>query len=127
MTTLALQRLDHVSLNARDRPRSITWYRETLGLEQQNEPTDDSEPVFMGSFGSCIGLFQATTDGPEPVHEAPGLRHVAFMLAGDALAEATDHLRRLSVAFRSADHGNARSVYLHDPDGNVIELTTYDR
>jgi catechol 2,3-dioxygenase-like lactoylglutathione lyase family enzyme len=41
MTTFALQRLDHVSLTPRDRPRSIAWYREIIGLEQQNEPTDD--------------------------------------------------------------------------------------
>ena len=27
----------------------------------------------------------------------------------------------------SEDHGNALSVYLTDPDGNVVELTTYVR
>jgi catechol-2,3-dioxygenase len=124
---LRLQRLDHVSLNARDRLRSVAWYRETLGLAQQNDPTDDSEPVFMGSFGACIALFQATTEGPEPVYESPGLRHVAFMLTGEALVDAAEHLERLSVPFRREDHGNALSLYLPDPDGNVIELTTYDR
>ena len=122
-----LQRLDHVSLNARDRPRSIAWYRDALGLVQQNEPTDDSEPVFMGDFGVCIALFQATTDGPERVYESPGLRHVAFMVGRDELATAAAHLERLAIDVRRENHGNALSLYVPDPDGNVIELTTYVR
>ena len=121
-----LQRLDHVSLNARDRPRSVAWYRDALGLEQQNEPTDDSEPVFMGDFGVCIALFQATTDGPERVYEAPGLRHVALLVGKGEVEAAAQHLESLAISFRREDHGNALSLYVPDPDGNVIELTTYD-
>jgi catechol 2,3-dioxygenase-like lactoylglutathione lyase family enzyme len=65
VTTFALQRLDHVSLNVRDRAGSIAWYVETLGLDQKNEPTADDEPVFLGAFGACIALFQAASDpGP---------------------------------------------------------------
>ena len=124
---LALQRLDHVSLNARDRSRSIAWYRDALGLVQQNEPTDDSEPVFMGDFGACIALFQATVTGAEPVYESPGLRHVAFLVARDGLEAAAVHLESLGIAFRREDHGSALSLYVPDPDGNVIELTTYVR
>ena len=124
---LDLQRLDHVSLNARDRSRSIAWYRDALGLVQQNEPTDDSEPVFMGDFGACIALFQATVAGAQPVYESPGLRHVAFMVGKDELEVAAEHLESLAISFRREDHGSALSLYVPDPDGNVIELTTYER
>src|SRR5690348_4062341 len=71
-----LERLDHVSLNVIDRSRSIEWYRDVLGLAQQNEPTDDDEPVFMGEFGACVALFQAQTVGPARQPESSGLRHV---------------------------------------------------
>lgn len=40
---------------------------------------------------------------------------------------ARERLRSHGVEFRSEDHGNALSVYCHDPDGHVLELTTYVR
>jgi glyoxylase I family protein len=120
---LKLQRLDHVSINVGDRPRSIQWYRDVLGLEQRNEPTDHDEPVFMGDFGACVALFQAQTTSPERLPESSGLRHVAFTV--DSLDAAQERLREQGVDFRFEDHGNAHSVYLRDLDGNTIELTTY--
>jgi catechol 2,3-dioxygenase-like lactoylglutathione lyase family enzyme len=119
-----LQRLDHVSLNVSDRPASIVWYRGVLGLEQQNEPTEDSEPVFMGEFGACVALFQAQSEAPDRPYESGGLRHVAFTV--DSLDAAQERLREQGVEFRFEDHGNAHSVYLRDLDDNVVELTTYE-
>jgi catechol 2,3-dioxygenase-like lactoylglutathione lyase family enzyme len=43
-------------------------------------------------------------------HESTGLRHVAF-----------------AVGNRLEDHGDADSIYFADPDGNVLELTSYKR
>ena len=127
MTTFRLDRLDHVSLNVSDRAASIAWYRDVLGLEQRNEPRKDDWPVFMGEFGRCIALFQAEIESPARDEESTGLRHVAFMVSREALDRAREHLVALRVEFRSEDHGNALSVYVPDPDGNVVELTTYVR
>lgn len=127
MTTFRLDRLDHVSLNVSDRPASIAWYRNVLGLEQRNEPRQDDWPVFMGEFGRCIALFQAEVESQARDRESTGLRHVAFMVSREDLERAREHLSALRVEFRSEDHGNALSIYLADPDGNVVELTTYVR
>ena len=121
-----LQRLDHVSLNVGDRPRSIAWYRDVLGLEQRGEARRDDWPVFMGEFGACVALFQAQVVSPERQPESTGLRHVAFMVGRDELARAEARLREHGVDFRFEDHGNAYSLYFQDPDRNTIELTTYD-
>jgi lactoylglutathione lyase len=121
-----LRRLDHVSLNVSDRPRSIAWYRDVLGLEQSGSPRRDDWPVFMGDFGACVALFQAQVESPDRAPESSGLRHVAFMVGRDDLAEAQERLRERGVDFRFEDHGNAHSVYFSDPDGNVIELTSYN-
>ncbi len=126
MTDFRLHRLDHVSINAADRQRSIAWYRDVLGLEQQGQPAHDDEPVFMGAFGACIGLFQARTEAPARDYESVGLRHLAFMVGREDLERAQTHLRDRGVAFRLEDHGSAHSIYLTDPDGNVVELTTYE-
>jgi len=121
-----LQRLDHVSLNVSDRARSIAWYRDVLGLEQRGEPRRDDWPVFMGEFGACVALFQAQIESAAREPESTGLRHVAFMVDRDDLADAQERLRDHGVEFRFEDHGNAHSLYFPDPDGNVIELTSYN-
>lgn len=127
MPAFRLERLDHVSLNVGDRARSVAWYQRILGLELRSDPdVDPSEPVFLGDFGRCIALFQAATEAPARDYESIGLRHVAFMLGKDGLARAQTHLRAQSVDFRFEDHGSAHSVYLRDPDGNTVELTTYE-
>ena len=123
---MQLRRLDHVSLNVSDRTRSITWYRDVLGLEQRGEPRRDDWPVFMGELGACVALFQAQVETAERQPESTGLRHVAFMVCRDDLAAAQTRLREHGVEFRFEDHGNAHSIYFPDPDGNVIELTTYE-
>ena len=125
MDDFSLQRLDHVSLNVRDRAASIAWYRDILGLEQRNEPREDDWPVFMGAFGACIALFQAEVESPERGHESTGLRHVAFAVSRDDLDRAQAHLREREVELRFEDHGSSHSAYFRDPDGNVVELTAY--
>ena len=92
-----------------------------------NEPGRDDWPVFMGDFGACIGLFQAQS-GPGPAREpeSVGLRHIAFTVGKDDLDRVRLHLAEKVVEFRFEDHGNAHSVYVQDPDGNVVELTTYE-
>ena len=123
---MRLRRLDHVSLNVSDRPRSIAWYRDVLGLEQRGEARRDDWPVFMGELGACVALFQAQVETAERETESTGLRHVAFMVDRDDLASAQTRLGEHGVDFRFEDHGNAHSIYFPDPDGNVIELTTYE-
>ena len=122
---MEVQRLDHVSLNVVDRARSIAWYRDVLGLPQLNQPTEDDEPVFLGQPGLQFGLFQAQIQSPAREPESSGLRHIALVV-GD-LDAAQERLRSHGVEFRYENHGNALSVYFRDPDGHVLELTTYVR
>lgn len=122
---MRLQRLDHVSLNVIDRTRSIAWYRDVLGLPQLNQPAEDDEPVFLGRPGLQFGLFQAQRQSPAREPESSGLRHVAIVV--DDLDAAEKRLRSYAVEFRYEDHGNALSLYFDDPDGHVVELTTYVR
>jgi catechol-2,3-dioxygenase len=122
----ALNRLDHVSLNVRDRAASIDWYHDVLGLEQKNPAGRDDWPVFMGELGSCIALFQAEVESPERARESSGLRHVAFAVGKADLEHAQAYLRERDVDFRFEDHGSSHSIYLADPDGNVVELTSYE-
>ena len=115
--------LDHVSLNVSDRPRSIEWYREVLGLEPRSEAKQDDWPVFMGDE---LALFQAASPAPERDSETAGLRHFAFRVGAQELQQMQAHLGAKGVRFNYEDHGNAHSLYFRDPDGNTIEFTTYE-
>lgn len=121
-----LRRLDHVALNVSDRERSIAWYRDVLGLEPQGEATRDDWPVFVGELGACLTLFQAQSASASRESESVGFRHVAFAVGREDLERAQAHLRERSIEYRFEDHGSSRSVYFDDPDGHVIELTTYE-
>lgn len=51
--------------------------------------------------------------------------HVACALSGEAFAAASTSFASAGFAVRPADHGIADSMYLSDPDGTTVELTTY--
>jgi catechol-2,3-dioxygenase len=70
-------------------------------------------------------LFQAQRQSPAREPESSGLRHVAIVV--DDIGAAQERLRSHAVEFRYEDHGNALSLYFDDPDGHVVELTTYVR
>lgn len=48
------------------------------------------------------------------------------MIGKADLEPAQARLHELGIEARFEDHGNAHSLYFADPDGNVIELTTYE-
>jgi catechol 2,3-dioxygenase-like lactoylglutathione lyase family enzyme len=77
----------------------------------------------MGDPGLQFGLFQAQVASPPREAESSGVRHVALVV--DDLEAAKQRLDAQGVSYRPEDHGNALSVYFHDPDDNTLELTTY--
>jgi catechol 2,3-dioxygenase-like lactoylglutathione lyase family enzyme len=113
------QGLDHVAISVRDPERSQRFYAELLGLERQFEQWD--EPRFMGSNGSGLALFSTEGHGGE----AAAL-HIAFRVDREGFEAAQGALQREGIEFRFSDHGAAHSIYFEDPDGHLIELTTYE-
>ncbi|HWH93896.1 MAG TPA: VOC family protein [Baekduia sp.] len=108
-----LIRIDHVSLNVGDRPRSIAWYEEVLGLRAAGAPGPVDQPVFLGPAHGRLALFG---------DRAPGLRHVA--LATDAAGQRAvrERLDRLAIACRLEHHRDHDSLYVVDPDGMTVEV-----
>lgn len=127
---MRLEGLDHVALFVRDPRRSAEWYQDVLGLERRHEEAwGDSPIVVAAKSGSGLALFPMR--GPEaPIPEgarSPGLfAHVAFRASGAGWREAMATLRARGVPFEEQDHQIARSIYVRDPDGHQVEITTYD-
>ena len=110
---MELHRIDHVSLDVADRPRSIAWYEDVLGARAARRSCPPEEPVFIGPVGARLGLF---------AERAPGLRHIALATDGAGQRGVVERLERLAIPYRRELHSDHRSVYFADPDGNTLEL-----
>ena len=122
---IKLARLGHVALRVADVERSKKFYRQTLGFEVVEEDPEHGG-VFMALEGlsHTIDLFPAPDGAPAATPGAVGVRHVAFLVETEAaLMEAWGTLREQGVAIeRALDHVSQKSIYFHDPDGNVLEI-----
>lgn len=121
--------IDHVALTVADVQRSVAWYQEVLGLERRFEEAWGDHPAVVCAGETCLALFPATTAGdvkPSPGTDTIAMRHFAFAVDRANFQRAQERLRELGIEPRFADHGISHSVYLKDPDGHEIEITTYE-
>lgn len=123
-----LERIDHVALTVRDVERSVSWYREVLGLERQFEEVWGSFPAVVGTGQGALALFPVQGDNPNhpPGPDTLCFRHVAFKVDRQSFEDAKRSLSKRGIGFEFQDHDVAHSIYLIDPDGHQIELTTYE-
>jgi catechol-2,3-dioxygenase len=54
------------------------------------------------------------------------MRHFAFRADGANFERARKDFRERGIQFSQQDHGISHSIYLTDPDGYLVEITTYD-
>jgi glyoxylase I family protein len=122
----------HVSINCRDPIASEAFYTEHFGFQRARVvPLGDRQIVFLKLGEMYLELFQAegklrlptpTNDG----HLHPGWRHIAFQVdnVDTKLAEMgkAAHVTLGPLSFDFFIPG-WRSVWLADPDGNIIEIS----
>jgi catechol-2,3-dioxygenase len=117
---MALTGFAELTLEARDLDRLERFYREAFGLELLSRE-DDRVWLAAGS-AARLGLW---TPGEKEFGDEGG-RHVHFAFAAnpgtlDALTERLrDHGR--SVRDPTEHPGGDRSIYVEDPEGNVVEV-----
>jgi len=126
MTRFRAQGLDHVALVVADMRRSIAWYADVLGMERRYADVWDGggHPVVLCNGDACVALF-------EPVEgdlvEADGVnRHFAIRLDRSGFDAARAELAEPGIEAELWDHTICHSLYVRDPDGHQVELTTYD-
>jgi catechol 2,3-dioxygenase-like lactoylglutathione lyase family enzyme len=124
--------LDHLVINVSDVARSAEWYRKVLGMEiRMFDPGNGSPPRTSLIFGNQkINVRPRNADKVEwftAEHEAAGSEDLCFLTPEQVVA----HLKALGVAIedgpgpRLGARGMLRSVYCRDPDGSLIEISSY--
>ncbi len=112
--------LDHVALTVRDPKRSLEWYQRVLGMEQryQHVWSGPHDPIMACSGETCLALF--------PPDHVIAMRHFALRLDRRNFEHAQVELAQQNIPFSFEDHTIAHSIYVFDPDGHRVELTTYE-
>jgi catechol 2,3-dioxygenase len=115
----------HVHLKVADLERAIAFYRDVLGFEVTQRMGEEAAFLSAGGYHHHIGLNTwESRGGSPPAPGSTGLYHLALRYPDRAaLADALDRLVRAGIELDgAADHGVSEALYLHDPDGNGIEL-----
>jgi catechol-2,3-dioxygenase len=87
---------------------------------------DGGHPLVLCAGSVCIALFRARNGAaPRPSEPADPNEHLALALDRDNFQRARAHLGGLGIPYEVWDHGICDSLYLSDPEGHQIELTTY--
>jgi catechol-2,3-dioxygenase len=123
---VTITRLNHVVLYVRDARKSLAFYQGVLDFQPTSPPTDRG--VFLRASGSenhhDIALFSIGADAPGPTRgQQVGMYHAAFEVATiQDLAQAREKLLAAGALVGETDHGASFSLYVHDPDGNELEI-----
>jgi len=127
---LVLDQIDHVALTVRDVAKSIVWYQQVLGLERRFQESWGNRPAMLCAGSTCVALFEKSLTAHPPVAPASGdsrpINHVAFRADRANFLAAQLKLRQAGIVFDFKGHGISHSIYFADPDGNRLEITTYD-
>lgn len=120
-----LNHIDHVAITVSDFERSVEWYQRTLGLERRFADEWDV-PGMVCAGPSCIAIFPADGDSPKPPPGADtiSMRHFAFHVDRANFERAQAEFKDQGISFDFQDHGLVHSIYIRDPDGHRIEITT---
>ncbi len=124
-----VDRLDHLVITCRDVAKTSSWYQRVLGMEHEEYGRNRRCALKYG--GQKINLRPYGADGWVTAEDAmPGTQDLCFVTAV-ASDDVIEHLRACGVTVtegpvaRLGALGPITSVYCQDPDGNLIEISSY--
>ena len=117
--------IGHVHLKVSDLERALGFYCGILGFDVMHRYGEQAAFIAAGGYHHHIGLNTWESKGaPPPPRYSTGLFHTAIRYPDrKTLADAVQRVLDAGVPLSGAsDHGVSEAIYLHDPDGNGIEL-----
>ena len=127
-----IDRIDHIVLTVTDIEVATQWYEKVMGFEREFFKGPEGQPRYALRFGELkINLQDRATETPTKA-KTPTVGSGDFcLIASGPLDDFILHLKNIGVApavgpvSRRGALGPIRSVYLYDPDGNLVEVAEY--
>ena len=132
---IAIQRVDHIGIRVRDLDRALGFYR-VLGFELLHRATGDDVAIVQNENGVELNLiFNANAGEPETnvlmdvPGKYPGYTHMALRIGSVPTAIAALKASDIAITQGPVSFGDSGevSVFVRDPDRNVIELRGRDQ
>jgi len=125
---MRIEAIDHLVLTVRDIDTTVAFYARVLGMEAVTFGADRRALAF-GS--QKINLHAAGREfDPKALVPTPGSADLC-LLTHEAPQVVLEHLRACGVPVvegpvtRTGARGPIMSIYFRDPDGNLIEVSSY--
>lgn len=130
-----IDRIDHIVMNCRDVEATARWYEAALGMMRETYTSPSAPGVVRTAlkFGPHKFNLRQTGDAGWVTArvDAPGSLDLAFVVKG-SLRPVMERWRAAGIPVtmgpgpRTGAQGTMTSIYADDPDGNLIEVSTYD-
>jgi catechol 2,3-dioxygenase-like lactoylglutathione lyase family enzyme len=126
-----IDHIDHIVLTTRDKAACIRFYTEVLGMKLTTFKTP-TEERFAFKFGNQkINVHEWGKEFTPRAHvAAPGTQDLCF-IASTSLDNVVSQLKKHNVSIiegpvaKTGAAGPIRSVYVRDPDLNLVEISVY--
>ncbi|MCA0870884.1 VOC family protein [Seohaeicola saemankumensis] len=123
--------LDHLVLTVADLAATVHFYTDVLGMRAETfSPADGSTRTALQFGAQKINLHPASAPfDPKALCPTPGSADLCFLTDTD-LGDWQRHLHAMGVAIeegpvqRTGATGPILSIYIRDPDENLIEIST---
>jgi len=126
---IVIEKFDHLGIRVTDKARALAFYGK-LGFELEHEVDFDAVMIIKNSAGVELNLIingvdrmagkNILMDVPE---KHPGLTHIAFRVADMRTTIASLKDMGIPITQGPVSFGDGHvSVFMRDPDRNVIEL-----
>ena len=128
---MQIEQLDHLVLTVKDIATTCDFYRRAMGMEVVT--FDGGVRIALAWGTQKINLHQQGREWePKAQYPTPGSADLCFIAAAASIEEVVAHLQQEGVALlegpvpRTGARGAMMSVYLRDPDANLIEISVYN-
>jgi lactoylglutathione lyase len=133
--TISIDRVDHIGIRVRDIDRALDFYR-ILGFGLVHRAANDDVAIVRNENGVEINLiFNANAGDPaanvpmDAAEKYPGYTHMALRVASIPATIAVLQANDIAITQGPVSFGDSGqvSVFIRDPDRNVIELRGRDQ
>ena len=127
-----IDRVDHIVLTTRDLEGCVRFYTEVLGMKLERFRTPTEERMALKFGAQKINLHEWGREFTPRAHVAvPGSLDLCF-IASIPLEAVMEKLKQHGIPIlegpvaKTGAQGPIRSVYVRDPDLNLVEISVYN-